>query len=68
MKVADNNVMGMEQGGEGAIDLGWRRNEGAVYASQRAREGGTRHDARGLVIAVLLCLLCWAALGFFLLS
>lgn len=28
----------------------------------------TAHDARGLVIAILACVVCWAALGYFLLK
>lgn len=39
-----------------------------VYASQRTVEGETTHDARGLVVAVLMSLVCWAALGYYLLT
>ncbi|WP_242528392.1 hypothetical protein [Novosphingobium sp. PY1] len=31
-------------------------------------EGESEHDARGLVLAIALCMACWAALGYFLLG
>lgn len=68
MKVADENLVGFESRLDEAADLGRNKTTGMVYASQRAREGGAEHDARGLIVAVLLCVACWAALGYFLLS
>lgn len=57
MKVADENVgqfeHGLEPGGNRPHRLGDRQLE---------------HDARGLVVAILLCMVCWAALGYFLLT
>ncbi|EIZ80372.1 hypothetical protein WSK_0930 [Novosphingobium sp. Rr 2-17] len=44
------------------------RSMGLVYASQRALEGDGEHDGRGLLFAIGLCMTCWGALGFFLLS
>jgi hypothetical protein len=41
---------------------------GMVYAAQRSNDGVLEHDSRGLVVAILLCMACWGALGFFLLS
>lgn len=40
---------------------------GQVYASQRLTEGRKDHDPRGLVVAILMCMACWIALGYFLL-
>lgn len=61
MKVADS-MIGMEQGRDGPMD------KRASSVSHRAHEGEIRHDARGLVIAVMMSLVCWGALGVFLLS
>ncbi|SFF84175.1 hypothetical protein SAMN05518801_102131 [Novosphingobium sp. CF614] len=72
MKVADKNMIGLEHGPDGAIDLDRGMVAGTVYASQRSGQrsgdGQTEHDARGLIVAIVLCMGCWAALGFFLLS
>ncbi|MCT2399963.1 hypothetical protein [Novosphingobium mangrovi (ex Huang et al. 2023)] len=68
MKVADENIVRFENRLEGCVDLNRSKTAGMVYASQRSREGEIEHDARGLVVAILLCVACWAALGYFLLS
>lgn len=60
MKVVNNRI------------IEFRRDEDSVSArllygaaeSDREHE----HDARGLVAALLLCVSCWAALGYFLLT
>lgn len=71
MKVAEENVIRFER----APDNGRLPRDGSgalsssmVYIAQRSSEGDLEHDSRGLVVAVLLCMACWAALGFFLLS
>ena len=38
-----------------------------VYAAQRQNVGKI-HDARGLLVAIGLCLICWGALGYYLVS
>ena len=65
MKVAENFI-GIEHGVEGPLDPLSR--PPAAYVAQRTREGKIEHDARGLVVAVLMSLVCWGALGFYLLS
>ena len=60
MKVVDNRV------------VDFRRDEDSLSArliygsSESNREH--EHDARGLIVALLLCAACWAALGYFLLT
>ncbi|PNU05755.1 hypothetical protein [Novosphingobium guangzhouense] len=67
MKVADDNIIRFERMSEGMGDLSARLSAGIVYAAQR-KDRGEEHDGRGLTIAILLCMACWAALGYFLLS
>lgn len=61
MKVADNNSVRFDtfSGGVPAS---------MVYAAQRKGTQSDEHDSRGLIAAILLCMCCWAALGYFLLS
>ena len=72
MKVAEKNMIRFDQRFESALDhdlehdLG--KGAGIAYASRAALRHEAEHDARGLIIAILLCVCCWAALGFFLLS
>ncbi len=56
MKVAEKNVIAMNARME------------RVYMSQRLEDGAAEHDARGLVLAIGLCMACWAVLGYFLLT
>lgn len=42
-------------------------NGNPVYMSQKLAAGKGEHDARGLVIAILLSVASWAILGYFLL-
>lgn len=64
MNVADDNIIrfeclpGRRQGFSASM----------VYAAQRMRVEGEKHDGRGLIVAILLCMVCWAALGYALLS
>lgn len=41
---------------------------GNGLAGLAGADAGEQHDARGLVMAILLCMGCWAALGFVLLT
>jgi hypothetical protein len=59
MKVVDNRAFGYEQGEDSV---------GGRSGRLTRRDFGEEHDARGLVVAIFLCLTCWVALGFFLLS
>lgn len=68
MKVADENIVRLEHRMDGTVDLDRGKTAGIAYASQRSPERAMEHDARGLIVAILLCMGCWAALGFFLLS
>ncbi|MCJ2177681.1 hypothetical protein [Novosphingobium album (ex Hu et al. 2023)] len=68
MKVAEENIIRFDHRPEGPVERDQGRSATTVYLSQRAQDLGQEHDARGLVIAILLCVCCWAALGFFLLS
>lgn len=68
MKVADENIIRYDYRRDGAADRDRGKPARTVYLSQRSQAPGQEHDARGLVVAILLCVCCWAALGFFLLS
>lgn len=68
MTVAERNIVRFENRQDGTLDLDRGRAAGMVYVSQRSCESEMEHDARGFVIAILLCMCCWGALGFFLLS
>lgn len=67
MKVAEDNVVGLSRSGRG-YTVGSGISAPRVYAAHRSAENGEEHDARGLVVAIALCLACWAALGYFLLT
>lgn len=67
MKVADDNIIRFEPMSDGGRDFPARLSAGMVYAAQRM-DRGEEHDGRGLTIAILLCMACWAALGYFLLA
>jgi len=68
MNVAEDNIIRFDQFADGDRKLAGRLSTvGMVYAAQRMN-GGEEHDGRGLTIAILLCMACWAALGYFLLS
>jgi hypothetical protein len=69
MKVADENIILFERFSNGARNLSASLPAGIVYAAQRmGNEADEEHDGRGLIIAILLCMACWAALGYFLLA
>lgn len=59
MKAADENVGGFEQGLE--------RGFGGDRASGSLHDRQLEHDTRSLIVAIVLCMACWAALGYFLL-
>lgn len=42
--------------------------EKVALLEQSPVESATGHDARSLVVAILLCVVCWAALGYYLLT
>ncbi|MEE4450407.1 hypothetical protein [Novosphingobium resinovorum] len=67
MKVADDNIIRFERIPDTGRDFTARLSTGMVYAAQRM-DRGEEHDGRGLAIAILLCMGCWAALGYFLLA
>ncbi|WP_374411937.1 hypothetical protein [Novosphingobium colocasiae] len=67
MKVAEDNVVGLNRGASRYTVAGGM-SAPRVYAAHRSVESGEEHDSRGLVVAIALCLACWAALGYFLLS
>lgn len=72
MMVADDNLVRFDRDDirmrrDGAINAGGF-NANMIYAAQRREDGDAEHDPRGLVIAIMLCVACWAGLGFFLLS
>jgi len=72
MKVADESIACLDRGAERIAEF--RRAPAMtpamtmVYASQRSADDELEHDGRGLLIAILLCMACWAGLGFFLLT
>lgn len=68
MNVADENVIRFENFSSGMRKFSTRMPAGMVYAAQRIRIREEEHDGRGLIIAILLCMGCWAGLGYFLLS
>lgn len=39
-----------------------------IYAMHKRANAGDGHDARGLIVAVMLCAACWTALAYFLLA
>lgn len=66
--VANGNLQFFEPGMEFASD-GDRGNPALTgSAGHFAPEGEIEHDARGLVAALVLCAMCWLALGYFLLG
>lgn len=67
MKVAEDNIVHFDRFAGGNPGFSTRISAGMVYAAQRAGKG-EEHDGRGLTIAILLCMCCWAALGYFLLA
>ena len=67
MKVADENIIRFERFSEGAGSFSRRMPMSMVYAAQRMGNSDEEHDGRGLIIAIMLCMACWAALGYFLL-
>jgi hypothetical protein len=67
MKVAEENIIRFERFPEGA-SFSTRIPASMVYAAERMGHGDEEHDGRGLTIAILLCMACWAALGYFLLA
>lgn len=67
MKVADENIIHLERFSD-AGGFSTRLPAGMVYAAQRMGQNEEEHDGRGLIIAILLCVACWAALGYFLLA
>ncbi|AXB76957.1 hypothetical protein [Novosphingobium sp. P6W] len=68
MKVADENIIRFERFSERTRNFSTRIPAGMVYAAQRMGSSEEEHDGRGLIIAILLCMACWAALGYFLLA
>lgn len=67
MKVANGNFARFEHGMDRTSEHS-SPSMGLVYASQRVLESDGEHDGRGLLFAIGLCMACWGALGFFLLS
>lgn len=63
MKVVNNRVIDFRND-EDSLGVRSARLVCEVPESDREHE----HDARGLVVALLLCLACWAALAYFLLT
>lgn len=68
MKIADENVVRFDEFSGGGRNFSTQIPAGVVYAAQRMRIREEEHDSRGLIIAILLCMGCWAALGYYLLS
>jgi hypothetical protein len=68
MMVANENIVRLERSAERISDFPRRAAMSVVYASQRESSGEIEHDGRGLLVAIVLCMACWAALGFFLLT
>jgi hypothetical protein len=66
--VAEDNIVRFERFSDNGSGFGTRVPAGMVYAAQRLGPDGEEHDGRGLIIAILLCMACWAALGYFLLA
>lgn len=67
MKVVENNVIHFDRIDDAGRNYSSDLATGVVYAAQRV-DRGQEHDGRGLTIAILLCMACWAALGYFLLA
>lgn len=65
MTVANNGIIDFQQD----IDIaGGAGSGGIVYPAVEVIDGEYERDARGLLMALLFCLICWVALGFFLLG
>ena len=64
MKVASNRVVSLEHGSDSVSG----QSGNLVFLTPNAVEGEEERDGRGLVIAILLCMTCWAVLGYFLLA
>lgn len=64
MKVVNSRVVSVEHGNGAAAAQGGN----LVCLPQEVIVGEVERDGRGLVIALMLCVTCWAALGFFLLT
>ncbi|WP_404480847.1 hypothetical protein [Novosphingobium sp. BL-52-GroH] len=67
MKVAEENIIRFERFSD-TRKFSARLPAGMVYAAQRMGSSEEEHDGRGLIVAILLCMACWAALGYFLLA
>lgn len=39
----------------------------SLYAARHSHDGDAGHEGKGLILAIILCMSCWGALGFFLL-
>jgi len=64
MKVVEENVVRLHRDGIAA-----EFNNGSSGAMTRFEADGERtHDPHGLVISLILCMGCWAALAYFLLT
>lgn len=68
MKVADENIILLERFSDEKGTLAPRSAAGIVYAAQRMGSEAHEHDGRGLIVAIVSCMVCWAALGYFLLA
>ena len=66
MSVAEKSVFAFKPSMEHRGDD--RLSRARVYAAQRTFDEGEEHDAKGLMLAIVLCMGCWAALAFYLLS
>lgn len=64
MKVVNNGVVSVEHGNGATAGQGGN----LVCLTREVVVGEVERDGRGLVIAILLCMTCWAALGYFLLT
>lgn len=64
MEIADQTVGSLEPALDAGADPGIGL--GVPGAVPNSRE--SEHDTRSLVVAILACALCWAALGYYLLT
>jgi hypothetical protein len=68
MQVADENIIRFECFSDRNRNFNPLISTSLVYAAQSRGNIEDERDGRGLIIAILMCMACWAALGYFLLA
>lgn len=68
MKVANKNVGPFERRQDLSVDFDQGNATSTGRPPKNSFDREIEYDARNLIVAIVICVICWAALGFFLLS